>query len=373
MQLLFLWYILHNMIIGVPKEVKNNENRVGLTPKSVMQLSKNGHQILIQKNAGRNIGYLDDQYQSAGATIIDTAEDLYKSSEMVVKVKEPIPDEYGFLREDLTLFTYLHLAGDVENAKRLIDTGVTGIAYETVTADDGSMPLLAPMSTIAGQLAFVVGSYHLLKQNNGKGVMIGKLDDIDPRIVTVIGAGVAGTQSISKAIDNNAHVKVLDTSQSKLDELRLKFGSENIQYILSDKDSVQDSINESDLVIGSVYVVGKEAPKVVTKEMLTSMSYGTVMVDVSIDQGGCFETSKPTTHDNPTFIENDIVHYCVTNMPGAVPLTATQALNKVTLPYIEKLANKGILNALEEDEHFMNGLNIKNGLITHPGVKEALG
>ena len=369
----FLWYILHNMIIGVPKEVKNNENRVGLTPESVMQLSKNGHQILIQKNAGRNIGYLDEQYQSAGATIIGTAEDLYKSSEMVVKVKEPIPNEYGFLREDLTLFTYLHLAGDLENAKRLIDTGVTGIAYETVTADDGSMPLLAPMSTIAGQLAVVVGSYHLLKQNNGKGVMIGKLDDIDPRIVTVIGAGVAGTQSISKAIDNNAHVKVLDTSQSKLDELRLKFGSENIQYILSDKDSVQDSINESDLVIGSVYVVGKEAPKVVTKEMLTSMSHGTVMVDVSIDQGGCFETSKPTTHDDPTFIENDIVHYCVTNMPGAVPLTATQALNKVTLPYIEKLANKGILNALEEDEHFMNGLNIKNGLVTHPGVKEALG
>jgi len=369
----FLWYILHNMIIGVPKEVKNNENRVGLTPESVMQLSKNGHQILIQKNAGRNIGYLDEQYQSAGATIIGTAEDLYKSSEMVVKVKEPIPNEYGFLREDLTLFTYLHLAGDVENAKRLIDTGVTGIAYETVTADDGSMPLLAPMSNIAGQLAVVVGSYHLLKQNNGKGVMIGELDDIDPRIVTVIGAGVAGTQSISKAIDNNAHVKVLDTSQSKLDELRLKFGSENIQYILSDKDSVQDSINESDLVIGSVYVVGKEAPKVVTKEMLTSMSHGTVMVDVSIDQGGCFETSKPTTHDDPTFIENDIVHYCVTNMPGAVPLTATQALNKVTLPYIEKLANKGILNALEEDEHFMNGLNIKNGLVTHPGVKEALG
>jgi alanine dehydrogenase len=235
------------------------------------------------------------------------------------------------------------------------------------------MPLLAPMSTIAGQLAVVVGSYHLLKHNKGKGVMIGKLDDIDPRIVSVIGAGVAGTQSISKAIDNNAHVKVLDTSQSKLDDLKLKFGSANIEYILSDKDSVQDSINESDLVIGSVYVVGKEAPKVIAKEMLASMNPGTVMVDVSIDQGGCFETSKPTTHDNPTFIENDIVHYCVTNMPGAVPLTATQALNKVTLPYIETLAKKGISKALEEDNHFMNGLNIKNGLITHPGVKEALG
>ena len=361
------------MIIGVPKEVKNNENRIGLTPQSVEQLSKNGHEILVQKDAGKNIGYFDDQYLNAGAKIINTAEDLYKSSEMVVKVKEPIPDEYKYLREDLTLFTYLHLAGDPENAKKLIDTGVTGIAYETVTAEDGSMPLLAPMSTIAGQLAVVVGSYHLLKHNKGKGVMIGKLDDIDPRIVSVIGAGVAGTQSISKAIDNNAHVKVLDTSQSKLDELKLKFGSANIEYILSDTESVQDSINESDLVIGSVYVVGKEAPKVIAKEMLASMNPGTVMVDVSIDQGGCFETSKPTTHDNPTFIENDIVHYCVTNMPGAVPLTATQALNKVTLPYIETLANKGISTALEEDNHFMNGLNIKNGLITHPGVKEALG
>ena len=332
------------MIIGVPKEVKNNENRIGLTPQSVEQLSKNGHEILVQKDAGKNIGYFDDQYLNAGAKIINTAEDLYKSSEMVVKVKEPIPDEYKYLREDLTLFTYLHLAGDPENAKKLIDTGVTGIAYETVTAEDGSMPLLAPMSTIAGQLAVVVGSYHLLKHNKGKGVMIGKLDDIDPRIVSVIGAGVAGTQSISKAIDNNAHVKVLDTSQSKLDDLKLKFGSANIEYILSDKDSVQDSINESDLVIGSVYVVGKEAPKVIAKEMLASMNPGTVMVDVSIDQGGCFETSKPTTHDNPTFIENDIVHYCVTNMPGAVPLTATQALNKVTLPYIETLANKGTVS-----------------------------
>ena len=361
------------MIIGVPKEVKNNENRIGLTPQSIEQLSKNGHEIFVQKDAGKNIGYFDDQYLNAGAKIINTAEDLYKSSEMVVKVKEPIPDEYKYLREDLTLFTYLHLAGDPENAKKLIDTGVTGIAYETVTAEDGSMPLLAPMSTIAGKLAVVVGSYHLLKHNKGKGVMIGKLDDIDPRIVSVIGAGVAGTQSISKAIDNNAHVKVLDTSQSKLDDLILTFGSANIEYILSDKDSVQDSINESDLVIGSVYVVGKEAPKVIAKEMLASMNPGTVMVDVSIDQGGCFETSKPTTHDNPTFIENDIVHYCVTNMPGAVPLTATQALNKVTLPYIETLANKGISKALEEDNHFMNGLNIKNGLITHPGVKEALG
>ena len=361
------------MIIGVPKEVKNNESRIGLTPDSVETLVKEGHEILIQKNAGANIGFLDEQYIQSGAKIIDSAEDVYKSSEMIVKVKEPIPEEYNFLREDLTLFTYLHLAGDTENAKKLIDTGVRGIAYETVTASDGSMPLLAPMSTIAGQLAFIVGSYHLLKHNKGKGVMIGKLDEIEPRVVTVIGAGVAGTQSIIKAMDNNALVKVVDSSQAKLDNLESKYGSNNIEYILSTNDSVQSSINESDLVIGSVYVVGKEAPKVVSRDMLSSMSPGTVMVDVSIDQGGCFETSKPTTHDNPTFLENDIVHYCVTNMPGAVPLTATQALNKVTLSYIKDLANKGIMKALEEDEHLKNGLNIQNGLITHPGVKEALG
>ena len=360
------------MIIGVPSEVKNNENRVGLTPNSVQSLVSLGHDVLIQNNAGANIGFLNDQYIAAGAKLIDTAEDVYKSSEMIVKVKEPIPDEYKFLRDDLTLFTYLHLAGDLENAKKLIDTGVTGIAYETVTSSDGSMPLLAPMSTIAGQLAFIVGSYHLLKHNKGKGVMIGKIDDIDPRVVTVIGAGVSGTQSILKAIDNNAIVKVVDSSQSKLDELQSKYGSNNIEYVLSTQESIQSSINDSDLVIGSVYVVGKEAPKVVKREMLSSMNPGTVMVDVSIDQGGCFETSKPTTHDNPTFLENDIVHYCVTNMPGAVPLTATEALNKVTLSYVENLANNGIQNALDSDEHLRNGLNILDGRIVHPGVKEAL-
>ena len=360
------------MIIGVPAEVKNNENRVGLTPDSVKYLTNIGNEILVQDGAGTNIGLTNDLYISAGAKILDSAEDVYKSSEMIVKVKEPIPDEYCFLREDLTLFTYLHLAGDPENAKKLIDTGVTGIAYETVTAADGSMPLLAPMSTIAGQLAIVVGSYHLLKHNKGKGVMIGKLNNIEPRVVSVIGAGVAGTQSISKALDNHALVKVLDTSELKLQKLESEFGSKNIEYILSTSDSVQSAINESDLVVGSVYVVGKEAPKVVTKEMLVSMKPGTVMVDVSIDQGGCFETSRPTTHDNPTFIENDIVHYCVTNMPGAVPLTATQALNKVTLSYIENLAKKGVDKALADDEHLRNGLNIQKGSITHPGVKDAL-
>ena len=372
MQLLFLWYILPIMIIGVPKEVKNNENRVGLTPSSVKSLVGSGHIVNIQKNAGAGIGYLDDQYLNAGAKLIQSAEQIYNSSEMIIKVKEPIPDEYHYLREDLTLFTYLHLAGDPINAKKLIDTGVTGIAYETVTSDDGSMPLLAPMSTIAGQLAFIVGSYHLLKPYKGKGVLLGEMDNMNPRNVTVIGAGVAGTQSIIKAINNKSFVKVLDSSQSKLDNLKSKFGTNNIEYILSTQDSVQSSINDSDLVIGSVYVVGKEAPKVITKDMLVSMESGTVMVDVSIDQGGCFETSRPTTHDDPIFVEHDIVHYCVTNMPGAVPLTATEALNAVTLPYIHELAKKGVQNTLDTNMHIKNGLNIKEGKIIHPSVKEAL-
>ena len=372
MQFLFLWYILHIMIIGVPTEVKNNENRVGLTPSSVKSIVDSGHEVNIQENAGSNIGYLDSEYKNAGAKLVETAEALYASSEMIVKVKEPVPEEYKFLRNDLTLFAYLHLAGDPENAKKLIDTGVTGIAYETVTSEDGSMPLLAPMSNIAGQLAVIVGSYHLLKPYKGKGILIGHMEDMNPRVVTVIGAGVSGTQSIIKALDNNAFVKVVDSSQSKLDDLKLQFGSENIEYIFSTKDSIQSSINESDLVIGSVYVVGKEAPKVITKDMLSQMKPGTVMVDVSIDQGGCFETSKPTTHDNPIFLENNIVHYCVTNMPGAVPLTATEALNKVTPSYIKELANKGIQVALDDNKHLKNGLNIKDGFIAHPGVKEAL-
>ena len=360
------------MIIGVPKEVKNNECRVGLTPNSVKCLVDSGHKIFFQKNAGAGIGYFDDQYLNAGAKLIQSAEEVYQSSEMIVKVKEPIPDGYGFLRDDLTLFAYLHLAGDPANAKKLIDTGVTGIAYETVTSDDGSMPLLAPMSTIAGQLAFIVGSYHLLKPYKGKGILLGEMENMNPRNVTVIGAGVAGTQSIIKAINNRAFVKVLDSSQSKLDDLMSRFGTNNIQYILSTEDSIQSSINESDLVIGSVYVVGKEAPKVVKKDMLMSMKPGTVMVDVSIDQGGCFETSKPTTHDDPIFVEDDIVHYCVTNMPGAVPLTATEALNSVTLPYIKELAQKGVQSTLETNKHIRNGLNIKGGEIIHPSVKEAL-
>ena len=357
------------MKIGVPAEVKNNEHRVGLTPESVKILSDLGHQLFVQSNAGHAIGFTNQLYESSGAQIIDSAADVFKLSDLIIKVKEPVESELQFLRKDLTLFTYLHLAGDPKQAKKLLETGVTGIAYETVTADDGSLPLLAPMSAIAGLRGVVVGSYHLLKPNDGRGTL---LSNLDPRIVTVIGAGVAGKEAIAKAKANHAHVKIIDLNQSKLEELKSELGEEGMEYIISTPDAIKAAISKSDIVIGSVYVVGKEAPKVVTREMLKEMTEGSVLVDISIDQGGCFETSKPTNHDNPTFIENGVLHYCVTNMPGAVPLSATSALNKATLPFIKELANKGIKQTLSENNHLMNGLNIQNGEIIHAAIKEAL-
>jgi len=357
------------MIIGVPTELKNNEHRVGLTPNSVKTLVGHGHTVKIQSNAGSAIGFTDDHYFNSGAEILGSADETYSNAELIVKVKEPTDDELQYLREDLTLFTYLHLAGDKSKAKAILETGVTGIAYETVTADNGGLPLLAPMSAIAGQLSFVVGSYHLLKPNNGMGTLIGNLDS---RIVTVIGAGVAGREAISKALDNHARVKVVDLSQEKLDSLREIYGNNNIEYIISNSNSVEDAISQSDLVIGAVYVVGKEAPVVVSKEMLAKMNQGSVMVDISIDQGGCFESSRATDHDNPTFLEDGILHYCVTNMPGAVPLTASNALNKATLPYVLELANNGILNALEKNTHLKNGLNISQGKVMHEALKGIL-
>ena len=360
------------MKIGVPKEVKNNEFRVGLTPQSVSELVKNNHEVFIQKDAGTEIGFLDDEYKKAGAVIIDTAEQLYKSSELIVKVKEPVPDEFCYLNEKHTVFAYLHLAGDPKTGRELASTGITGIALETVTADDGTMPLLSPMSSIAGQLSIVVGSYHLLKPNKGMGTLIGAMDDVERRVVTVIGAGVAGTMAIEKAINNKAHLKIIELSQKRLDELRSIYGDSNIEYIVSSDSSIEEALKSSDLVVGAVYVIGKQAPKVVKNFMLQSMKPGAVMVDISIDQGGCFESSRPTTHDNPTYEQDGIIHYCVTNMPGAVPLTATQALNRATLPYILELANKGIEKALKENKHLENGLNIQNSQIVHEGVKEAL-
>ena len=360
------------MLIGVPTEIKNNEFRVGLTPESVAKLVNFNHEVFIQANAGVEIGFLDSDYKKVGANIVNSAEELYVQSELIVKVKEPVPEEFKYLRNDQTVFAYLHLAGDPVNGLNLTKTGVTGIALETVTADDGSMPLLSPMSEIAGQLSVIVGSYFLLKPNRGMGTLVGSINDLEPRTITIIGAGVAGTEAIKKAIDNRAKVKIIDMSVEKLNYLKDKFGDKNIDYIISSESSIEDAIKESDMVIGAVYVIGKQAPKVIKRSMLKLMKPGTVMVDISIDQGGCFESSKPTTHDNPTYDEDGIIHYCVTNMPGAVPLTATESLNKATLPYILELANKGIETALKENPHLANGLNIQNGEIIHESVREAL-
>jgi alanine dehydrogenase len=360
------------MKIGVPKEIKNHEYRVGLTPDSASEILKNNHEVFIQKDAGSEIGFSNEDYERAGAIIIDNAKELYELSELIVKVKEPIPEEFKYLSNKHTVFAYLHLAGDPKTGLELASTGITGIALETVTANNGTMPLLSPMSAIAGQLSIVVGSYHLLKPNKGMGTLIGAFQDVEPRVVTVIGAGVAGTEAIEKAIDNKAHLKIIELSEKRLNELEAIYGSENIEYILSTEPAIESALIESDLVIGAVYVIGKQAPKVVKNSMLKKMKPGAVMVDISIDQGGCFESSKPTTHANPTYDQDGIIHYCVTNMPGAVPLTATQALNKATLPYILELANRGIDNALAENKHLANGLNIKNSEVVHDAVKEAL-
>ena len=360
------------MRIGVPAEIKNNEHRVGLTPRSVHELCSAGKIVNVQSMAGSAIGFSDEDYEQAGATLLSSASEVYDSSELIIKVKEPLPEEFKFLSPEKTLFTYLHLAGNKPQAMELLNTGVTGIAYETVTSSDGSLPLLAPMSKIAGQISIVVGQYFLLKPNGGIGTILGSVENIERRVITVIGAGVAGTEAIKKAIANDAHVKILDLSQKRLDELKEQFGTNNIEYILSDSRSIASALAASDLVIGSVYVLGKEAPKVITEDMIKKMKPGSVLVDISIDQGGCIESSKPTTHDAPVFNKHGVVHYCVTNMPGAVPLTATLALNNATLPYIKALADQGVDEALKNDSHLFNGLNIKNGEVVNPAVKEAL-
>ena len=359
------------MKIIIPKEIKNNEYRVGLTPSSVKQLFNEGHEIFVENNAGIGIGYSNNDYELSGASIVDTRSDLFKKGELIIKVKEPIPEEFQYLNSSHTLFTYLHLAANMSQAKELAKTGVRAIAYETITSDSGGLPLLAPMSSIAGQISIVVGSYFLLKPNKGLGVMLGEFIGIDKRVVTVIGAGVAGTEAIKKALANNAHVKVIDLSEQRLNELRDQLGDENIEYIVSSRETIIDALSVSDLVIGCVYVIGKEAPKVITEDMLSVMKEGSVIVDISIDQGGCIESSRPTTHDEPIFIKNGVVHYCVTNMPGAVPLTSTLALNQATLPYVSSLS-KNIEMTLESDKHFASGLSIENGRIVHPALQDSI-
>ena len=358
------------MRIGVPKEIKVHEYRVGLTPASVAELTRDGHEVVVERNAGAGIGFSDLAYQSAGA-VIGSVEDAF-GADLVVKVKEPQPQECERLREGQVLFTYLHLAADKHQAEALMRSGVTAIAYETVTDKQGSLPLLTPMSEVAGRMSIQVGAAALQIASGGRGVLLGGVPGVAPGKVVILCGGVAGTNAASMAVGLQADVTILDKSVTRLRWLSDHFKS-RVKTLVATRESVREEVLGADLVIGSVLIPGAAAPKLVTREMVREMVDGAAMVDISIDQGGCFETSRPTTHDNPTYVEEGVVHYCVTNMPGAVARTSALALNNVTLPYVQKLANLGWERALKDDEHFAAGLNVHQGKIRHPMVAEALG
>jgi alanine dehydrogenase len=359
------------MIVGVPKEIKNFEYRVGLIPSSVRELIVHGHQVLVQKNAGEKIGFSDKHYQQVGAVIVDSAEEIFAKADMIVKVKEPQAHECKMLRDGQVLFTYLHLAPDPEQARLLLASGCVAIAYETVTNQNNGLPLLAPMSEVAGRMAIQAGATSLEIKNGGSGMLLGGVPGVIPAKVVVLGGGVVGTNSVRVAMGMGANVVVIDKSLERLYHLDLQFGS-NINTVFSTIDSVEEQVHDADLVIGAVLVPGASAPRLVTKNMLSHMRPGSVIVDVSIDQGGCFETSKATTHENPTYIVDGIVHYCVANMPGAVPRTSTFALNNATLPFVLALANHGYKKAMQRDHHLRDGLNVCHGKITYKAVAEAL-
>lgn len=360
------------MQVGVPKEIKNQEYRVGLTPVSVGELVHHGHSVVVEHNAGIGIGYSDDDYRAAGATIADSPEEIFASVDMIVKVKEPQASEYSMIREGQILFTYLHLAPDLKQTEALMKSGCVAIAYETVTGRAGGLPLLTPMSQVAGRLSIQAGSHCLEKSHGGSGVLLGGVPGVYPGSVLVIGGGVVGTNAIRMAMGKEARVTVLDKSLERLQELNYQFGS-RLNTIYATKAATEEYALSADLIVGAVLAPGGAAPQVIQRDLLSKMKPGSVMVDVSIDQGGCFETSKPTTHDDPTYVVDGIVHYCVTNMPGAVPKTSTMALNNATLPFVLALADKGYKQALLDDEHLLHGLNVHHGKVTHEAVAHDLG
>lgn len=359
------------MLVGVPKEIKNLEFRVGLIPASVRELVDRNHQVMVEQNAGEKIGFDDESYRAAGAEIVSTPEEIFKRADMIVKVKEPQPQECRMLRHGQVLFTYLHLAPDPEQAKLLQESGCIAIAYETVTSNSGRLPLLSPMSEVAGRLAIQAGATSLEVKNGGSGILLGGVPGVTPAKVVVIGGGVVGTNSVRVAIGMGARVVVIDKSLERLYQLDMQFGSQ-INTVYSTSHAIEHHVLSADLVVGAVLIPGASSPKLVTKDMLKQMHQGSVMVDVSIDQGGCFETSKATTHTNPTYVVDGVVHYCVANMPGAVPRTSTVALNNATLPFVLDLANRGYKDAMRRNHHLLNGLNVCEGKLTYKAVAEAL-
>lgn len=355
------------MLIGVPKEIKNHEYRVGLTPDSVREFINHGHTVIVETNAGAGIGCLDARYKAAGAAIVGTAAEIFARADMVVKVKEPQANERKMLREDQILFTYLHLAPDAAQTRDLVDSGAVCVAYETVTSAQGGLPLLAPMSQVAGRMAIQAGAHCLEKAHGGAGMLLGGVPGVAPAKVAIIGGGVVGENAIQMALGMGADVTVLDKNVDVLNALNNRFGAA-LKTVYSSASALEDTVFGSDLVVGGVLVKGAAAPKLITRAMLKGMRPGSVLVDVAIDQGGCFETSHATTHAEPTFIIDDIVHYCVANMPGAVPHTSTYALNNATLPFGLQLADKGYRQALQDNPHLLEGLNVFHGQITYQAV-----
>ena len=360
------------MRIGVPKEIKPQENRIGLTPDSVKTLVSEGHEVLVENNGGFEAGFDNDQYKNAGAKIIEKADDIFNDAEIIVKVKEPQKVEVEMIKENQIVYTYLHLAAAKELTEGLVKSKSINIAYETITDDNGRLPLLAPMSAVAGRMSVQAGAHCLEKNQKGRGVLLGGAPGGEPANVLILGGGVVGENAATIATGMKAKVHVVDKSEARLKQLVEMFGDKIIPE-QSDKIDLKKLVAEADLIVGGVLIPGAEAPKLVTKDMLKLMKRGSVIVDVAIDQGGCVETSKPTTFNNPTFIVDNVVHYCVANMPGGVPRTSTIALNKVTLPYLVKLANRGYQKALSEDKNFLAGLNVHKGHVTYKAVADVFG
>ena len=360
------------MLVGVPREIKNHESRVGLTPQSVRELAARGHTVLVERDAGAGIAATDGEYRSAGAAVVDTAEEVFARAELIVKVKEPQQAERRKLRAGQVLFAYLHLAPDPEQVKDLVASGAIAIAYETVTSEKGGLPLLAPMSEVAGRMSVQVAAHFLERPQGGRGVLMSGATGIAPASVTVLGAGIVGSNAAMVAAGMGAEVAVLDPSLEQLRRLVARLGSRVRTKVLT-PEAVGEAVRGADAVIGAALIPGALAPRLVTRAMLATLREGAVLVDVSIDQGGCFETSRPTTHAAPTYVVDGIVHYCVANMPGAVPRTSTYALNNATLPFVLALADQGWRSALQRDRHLRNGLNICRGRVTNREVAEALG
>ena len=358
------------MIIGIPKEIKNNEFRVGLTPSLVSSLTRQGHTVLVEQYAGAQIGFANEQYEAAGAKVMADAKAVFADAELIVKVKEPQPQECAMLHEDQTLFTYLHLAPDPVQTEALIQSKAICIAYETVTSSSGALPLLAPMSEVAGRMSIQAGAAHLEKSKGGSGLLLGGIPGVAAAKVLILGAGVVGRHALQIAVGMGAHVSIMDRDLDRLRQIDALYGN-RVQTLFSDQQSIENAVRDSDLVIGAVLLPGGSAPKLVTEAMIQKMRAGSVVVDVAIDQGGCFETSRPTTHAEPTYVEHGVIHYCVANMPGAVARTSTIGLTNATYPFIEQIANLGVIEALRQNTHLRNGLSVYQGQLTSAPVARA--